>query len=803
MPAMKKHWLIILLFYAGPANAQFVVNTGIPVVNSASVNINGDWDNQSSSFLNNGIVTISGNWNSTGGYSASGTGGFTLNNSLTQQFNHNRQSVAVLVKNGSGDTQVNNPLTINDSLTLQVGLLAMTSANHDTLIIKQNATVSANPSSYVVGKITRLGTGDLFFPVSRALNYLPITIHNVSGSNPKVTLSVEDTPAGYSIVGIGNSLIGFPYLWRSSVTGADTASYVEVQYPTALVVSPSPVVTRRISANQFESMARRHFSVISGFTKIESYEGGLRGIFSIAQGSSLIQDSIALLTLYDSTRGTNWTVKTNWVTGRLNNWFGITITGNRVSGLALPNNNLKGPVPVNFIDLQNLTTVDLSSNKIKTLPDLSTLTKLTTLNVSSNQLDFASLIANASISGINYSSQANLGTPLDTLVNYGTDYNLKVSTKGVGNVYQWTREGTPVAGAVDSTYQITAINRGNMGTYVCQVTNPAVPSLTLKTNNKRVRAVATLSGQFILPDNTAINKGDIILFKVTPVGAYDTTFVKPVSADGTYVLDKVVLDDYVLLGKADTIAFPGILPTYYSSIIFWEQADTLQVQGNRIGLNIVAVAKPTPSKGEGSISGTLEDIGNSVHSGGRVEAARRIAGAGVSASRSQSSGRTQANKYILTAYTVTDENGAFILGQLPTGSYRLNVQYPGFPMDTTSFINFTIGSEPSTKEVIVDAQVDGNKIVVHLLKITGTEGADNRFTLYPNPTRYILSIELNQPLEDGAYSISNAQGQTIKSGILNPSGANAIDVSSLSPGIYIVQLLQLGHQIKNFKIVKE
>src|SRR5258706_6134085 len=111
---MRKYLCISILCCAGSAHAQFVVNTGIPLVTSATAVVNGDWDNQNASFTNNGLITLSGNWTSTGGYNPSGTGGFTLSNLLTQQFSHSHQSVGVLHKNGVGDTQVDNALTVND-----------------------------------------------------------------------------------------------------------------------------------------------------------------------------------------------------------------------------------------------------------------------------------------------------------------------------------------------------------------------------------------------------------------------------------------------------------------------------------------------------------------------------------------------------------------------------------------------------------------------------------------------------------------------------------------------------------------
>ena len=71
-------------------------------------------------------------------------------------------------------------------------------------------------------------------------------------------------------------------------------------------------------------------------------------------------------------------------------WHGVTVTSGRVTGLALPNNNLTGVLPDALGELTALTTLNLSGNSGLTngpLPGaLSTLTALTTLNLGTTGL---------------------------------------------------------------------------------------------------------------------------------------------------------------------------------------------------------------------------------------------------------------------------------------------------------------------------------------------------------------------------------------------------------------------------------
>ena len=102
------------------------------------------------------------------------------------------------------------------------------------------------------------------------------------------------------------------------------------------------------------------------------------------------RDQAKLMALYNSAGGASWTNNDNWgsTTEPLNTWFGVEVDGNgNVTELALPGNNLSGPLPAALGSLTSLTTLDLSDNQLSgTIPDLTTLTQLQTLDLSDNQL---------------------------------------------------------------------------------------------------------------------------------------------------------------------------------------------------------------------------------------------------------------------------------------------------------------------------------------------------------------------------------------------------------------------------------
>lgn len=803
-----KYLIAVFVLSTSLAQAQFIKNTGIQIVNTANLTVNGDWVNDTgTSIKNDGMITTSDSWTNNGVLDATSTGGFVLNFSTDKTFTPGGSSFGFLQKEGIGNARITGQFSVKDSLSIKGGIITPLTST-DILTVAKTATVVSTPGSFLEGgNLVRQGTGNLFFPVGKGGKSLPITFLNVTGTNPSISVTLADAPTGYTAGAGINILIDFPYIWKATkLNVSDTASFVEIEYPNTLPVPTDVVVVRKLTGEtKYEGMGARSVTNSGGIVKVRSYSRGLQGTYTIARGfaGNLATDKAVLETFYNATEGAaSWTNDNQWLSADVTTWAGVTETGGYITALNLPGNKIKGSMPINFSDIAGLTSINLSGNELTSIPDLTSLTALTSLNVSNNKLDFGSLEVNATIPGINYANQALIGVAKSDSIYVGQPHSIKLTTGGTVNQYKWKKNDVDLSGSITDQYDIAAMSRSNTGIYTLEVTNPLVPGLTLKSAAQRATAVADLSGKLLVSATEPVTKGKLKLLKINPVGvAYTNTKTVGVTTQGTYLLDKIALDDYILLAQADTIAYKNYFPTYFDGSVFWEQATPIVLNENRSDVNIILTSIPALPKGEGQIAGIFEEE----IPGGRVEGRGRISGASATVRRQQATGKpgkVMAEEIVELVYT--NENGVFEFDKLEEGSYLINIQYPGVPMDDKSDVAITIGSKAKKENVQkVEAVAIGGKIVVTRFLIVGVSEEDQaHIQIYPNPVTTDLYITLTEGAGTGEMKLFDASGKEILSQHL-PEGKSTTDLSQLTRGVYILKVMKKGNEVSIAKIVVE
>lgn len=230
-------------------------------------------------------------------------------------------------------------------------------------------------------------------------------------------------------------------------------------------------------------------------------------------------DSLVLVEVYATTGGTAWTNSSEWLTGSVEAWHGITVADGRVTAIRLPNNGLAGTLPASVSTLDSLHVLKLQGNALNGVPSLTSLTALDTLNVASNRLTFLHIVPNVqAAASFTYAPQDSVGTSQNLSVLRGSAVSIASATDIVaGNVYQWRRNGQVISGQTAATLTLNCVTPTNNGAYRVQVTNPAAPALTLHRRivNLSVNNFTVSAG----PDQSICQDGVQLAASIPPIGS--------------------------------------------------------------------------------------------------------------------------------------------------------------------------------------------------------------------------------------------------------------------------------------------
>lgn len=243
---------------------------------------------------------------------------------------------------------------------------------------------------------------------------------------------------------------------------------------------------------------------------------------------SIQTDSLALVAFYEATDGPNWINNTNWLTGPVKSWYGVTVIDGRVNVLMVPYNNLNGKVPGEIGNLSylyniqlsgnpnlggplpkeiglltnlkyfsidncqftsnipeecsgllNLESLNITSNKFCSLPKFNNENKLSRIYCGSNNLDFSDIEPYIGINVFRYSPQDSIGFKKDTSVFINNAFHYNIETGGEYNNYQWYKDGVLLDSQTNSEFYIEKLDFSDEGYYKCIVTNSLATDLTL------------------------------------------------------------------------------------------------------------------------------------------------------------------------------------------------------------------------------------------------------------------------------------------------------------------------------------
>lgn len=234
----------------------------------------------------------------------------------------------------------------------------------------------------------------------------------------------------------------------------------------------------------------------------------------------------------------------------------------------------------------------------------------------------------------------------------------------------------------------------------------------------------------------------------------------------------------------NSIYYSDHLPTYYGNSPFWNFADEITIGAVMPGVpNDITLISGNNPGGPGFIGGDVTEGANKQDPGDAI--------ANVAVEVFTMNGDA-------VMYTYTDANGNFNLSDLAYGTYQVYVEVLGVPCTPAvvtlspqnpgvSDLSFFVNSD------MVATGIDEATVV----SITGT---------YPNPANDRLTLGLDaRTAAQGTLTVSDLTGRKVVArNVSIAAGANSItvDVSALTPGVYVLSLQPVGSSAVTERFMK-
>ena len=584
---------------------------------------------------------------------------------------------------------------------------------------------------------------------------------------------------------------------------------------------------------------------------VYSFNGdGIERVYSDPVFDTVITDPTyeVLKQIYARTDGSNWLNSENWLDRNVSysDWFGVTIGSNNEIHVELPNNNLRGVISENITLSEDLKILDLSDNRIYRLPDFSR-SSIEVLDLSRNLLNFDDIVPNLVLGDkFDYSDQKTkiqivLQRDEDKKVDYrDTDFamfrlnELDVDSgylhyaRHINDQIVWMRNGVDFdTTEVGEIFFGDSLTIQDKGVYTVRVINGNLPSLTFTSGPDTLLPVGSIKGNVLIDNNIAVRNGIVELYETdslfVPFNSDSASTTIPIRRDGSFSFEKLELGYYYILSRPDSIQDGfSLANTIYDGVTDNEDATifALDKSYEEVRFNVISYESAIGT-GDKDLSGQFVNESSSLRLSSSnlrlldVLARRRVRGVGVALRRARLAGRTLASlqtnaKWELVAFTETDDNGNFSFPKLPDGKYRINFQYPGVPMDTTSFVEFSITEEDNDGRVELTAEVTEDGIRVNIapdlpdpdLKVTGVGSSE--VLVYPNPVKDELYIS-------GRWTFSNLElrlvslmtGQNLEVRVMRAEDQTVIlDMRNYNPGIYLLEMSSDDKRIQ-IRVVKQ
>jgi hypothetical protein len=263
--------------------------------------------------------------------------------------------------------------------------------------------------------------------------------------------------------------------------------------------------------------------------------------------------------------------------------------------------------------------------------------------------------------------------------------------------------------------------------------------------------------------------------------------------NGTYVFSNVSDGNYIVQATADSTVNPLAFPVYYQSEISWDSADVITVSPacNDTVIADITIFGHAPLSGNNNIYGTIIEGNGYQHTAGMPLA-------GINVFLINTGG-------VPVTFTKSNNSGHYDFRNIPSGCYKIYIDIPGLPMDST--YSFCVTSNDTVPDLNFIADANSIFITNSALSLNEINNGTAIINVYPNPTPGYSIIEYNLQ-EEGIVSLEliNSLGQQIQMLTTEnkSKGNHRVDFNASSlgclPGIYLIKL-QVNEKIITQRLI--
>ncbi len=376
-----------------------------------------------------------------------------------------------------------------------------------------------------------------------------------------------------------------------------------------------------------------------------------------------------------------------------------------------------------------------------------------------------------------------------TLVNYGTSISVANPPYSV----VWSN-GTDVF--TTDTFQYTLTT----STIFTVTVTDALGCTNTNTHPLNAISSTDLSGHVTTPLGADVNNGFVYVFKHQPGNAgLDTVTYTSLNPSGIYLHSGLDAGNYLIKVLPDETDFPDAVPTYYGGAFQWDSA---AVYTHGCSVNDIAdiqIIESDPATGNGAVSGYiiegLDFGGNKLH-GGITHPNIPFAPGGPLKGVDVKLGKNPGGG--IQARTMSDSTGFYVFDSLPPGGYKIYVDIPNLPMDSTREITIAASDSSVQNNYFADSAsiyINTNFVGIYSSAIA----YQNKFIIYPNPAKdhLFLKFELDTKSKVG-FELTNTLGNIIRQESPKEynEGVNIFDLNvqqlNLNNGVYFLSIIEEG-----------